>query len=40
VIRENVMHDGALKELMLNLGEQNEGVLVSDNPGRLFAAKR
>jgi Pectate lyase superfamily protein len=40
VIRENVMHDGALKQLMLDLGGQNEGVLVSDNPGRLFAIKR
>jgi hypothetical protein len=40
VIRENVMHDGALKQLMLDLGGQNEGVLVSDNPGRLLAIKR
>jgi hypothetical protein len=40
VIRENVMHDGALKQLMLDLGGQSEGVVVSDNPGRLLAVKR
>jgi hypothetical protein len=31
-----VLHDGALRQLMLDLGGQQEGVLVSDNPGRLF----
>jgi hypothetical protein len=36
VIRNNVLHDGALRQLMLDLGGQQEGVLVSDNPGRLF----
>jgi hypothetical protein len=38
VIRDNVLHDGALKELLLDLGGHGEGVVVGDNPGRLFAA--
>ena len=38
VIKDNVLHDGALKALMLDLGGQEEGVIVGDNPGRLFAA--
>jgi hypothetical protein len=40
VVRNNVLHDGALRQLILDLGEQKEGVLVSDNPGRLFRAKQ
>jgi hypothetical protein len=40
VIRDNVLHDGALKELLLDLGGQQDGVIVSDNPGRLFAIGR
>jgi hypothetical protein len=40
VIRDNVLHDGALKQLMLDLGGHRDGVIVSDNPGRLFVAKR
>jgi hypothetical protein len=36
VVRDNVLHDGALKELVLDLGGHHEGVIVSDNPGRLF----
>ena len=36
VIRNNVLHDGALRQLMLDMGGQQQGVLVSDNPGRLF----
>jgi hypothetical protein len=39
VVRDNVLHDGALKQLMLDLGGHGEGVIVSDNPGRLFANK-
>jgi hypothetical protein len=38
VIRDNVLHDGALKALLLDLGGHQEGVLVGDNPGRLFSA--
>jgi hypothetical protein len=40
VIRDNVLHDGALTQLMVDLGGQQEGVIVGDNPGRLFAVKR
>ncbi|HEY1793040.1 MAG TPA: right-handed parallel beta-helix repeat-containing protein [Opitutaceae bacterium] len=40
VIRDNVLHDGALKELLLDLGGHAEGVIVGNNPGRLFAAGR
>ena len=36
VVRDNVLHDGALKQLLLDLGGHHEGVIVSDNPGRLF----
>lgn len=40
VVRDNVMHDGALKQLMLDLGGHDEGVLVGGNPGRLLVVKR
>jgi hypothetical protein len=40
VIRDNVLHDGALRELLLDLGGNAEGVVVGDNPGRLFAIGR
>ena len=40
VVRDNVLHDGALKELLVDLGGHGEGVLVGDNPGRLFVAGR
>jgi hypothetical protein len=40
VIRDNVLHDGALKQLMLDLGAQQEGVIIGDNPGRLLGLKR
>ena len=36
VIRDNVLHDGALKKLVLDLGGLEEGVIVGDNPGQLF----
>jgi len=35
VIKDNVMHDGALKELMHDLGGHGEGAIVKDNVGRL-----
>jgi hypothetical protein len=38
VVANNVLHDGALTELLLDLGGHGEGVLIKDNPGRL--AKR
>ncbi len=36
VIRDNVLHDGALKKLLVDLGGQQDGVVVGDNPGQLF----
>jgi parallel beta helix pectate lyase-like protein/pectate lyase-like protein len=38
VIRDNVLHDGALKRLIVDLGGQQDGVIVGDNPGQLFTA--
>ena len=35
VITNNVLHDGALQELLLDLGGNQAGVIVRDNPGRL-----
>jgi hypothetical protein len=40
VVRDNVMHDGALKELVLDLGEHSGGLILGDNPGRLFKEGR
>jgi len=40
VIRDNVLHDGAMRQLLLDLGGQAEGVVVGDNPGRLLAIKK
>ena len=36
VIKDNVLHGGAIKELLLDLGGHGDGVIVKDNPGRLF----
>jgi hypothetical protein len=36
VITNNVLHQGALKALMVDLGGHGEGVIVKDNPGNLF----
>lgn len=36
VIKDNVLHDGAIRQLMVDRGGHREGVIVSDNPGRLF----
>ena len=35
VISNNVLHDGALQQLMVDLGGHGEGAVVKDNPGRL-----
>jgi hypothetical protein len=40
VIRNNVLHDGALRQLFVDLGGHGEGVSVGENPGRLFVAPR
>jgi hypothetical protein len=39
VISNNVLHRGAMKQLLLDLGEHGEGVVVKDNPGSLFEGK-
>jgi len=36
VISQNVLHKGAIKELLVDLGGHGEGVVVKDNPGSLF----
>ena len=36
IIKDNVLHDGALKTLVNDLGGHRDGVIVRDNPGRLF----
>ena len=36
VISNNVLHEGALRELLVDLGGSHEGVVVRDNPGKLF----
>ncbi len=40
VISNNVLHDGAIKQLLVDLGGNGEGVVVKDNPGCLFQASR
>jgi hypothetical protein len=39
ILRNNVLHDGALRQLFLDLGEQGPGVVVGDNPGRLLVPR-
>jgi len=36
VVKDNAMHIGALKELVHDLGEHDEGVIIKDNVGSLF----
>jgi hypothetical protein len=36
IVKDNVLHDAALRELVLDLGGHKEGAVVRDNPGRLF----
>jgi hypothetical protein len=40
VISHNVLHKGAIKELMADLGGHGEGAIVRENPGSLFDAGR
>jgi hypothetical protein len=35
VIADNVLHDGALRELLVDLGQNRDGLVVTNNPGRL-----
>jgi hypothetical protein len=39
VVSNNVLHDGALQQLLVDKGGHKEGVLIKDNVGRLRAAK-
>jgi len=36
VIANNVLHQGAIKDLLVDLGGHGEGLVVKDNPGSLF----
>ncbi len=38
VVANNVMHQGALKELVVDLGGHGPGLVLKDNPGSLFKA--
>ena len=40
VISNNVLHHGALRQLLVDLGGHGEGVVVKDNPGCLLAENR
>ena len=40
VIGNNVLHEGAVKQLMVDLGGNETGVVVKDNPGSLFEVKK
>jgi hypothetical protein len=40
VLSNNVLHEGALRQLILDLGGHGEGVIVRDNPGRLLKSSR
>jgi hypothetical protein len=35
VIANNTLHEGAMRQLMVDLGGHGEGVVVKDNPGRV-----
>ena len=36
VIANNVLHNGALRQLIVDNGNHKDGVILKDNPGRLF----
>ncbi len=40
VIRDNVLHNGAMRQLMLDLGGHAEGVVVGENPGQILIVKQ
>ena len=39
VISNNVLYEGALRQLIVDLGGHGEGVIVKDNPGRILKPK-
>ena len=36
VVKDNSLHIGALTQLILDLGEHEEGAIIADNPGSLY----
>lgn len=36
IVRDNVLYNGALEDLILDLGGHGEGAIIGDNPGRLL----
>jgi Pectate lyase superfamily protein/Right handed beta helix region len=36
IVKDNVLHIGALKQVLLDLGEHEEGAIIKDNVGSLF----
>jgi len=40
VVANNVLHNGALRQLIVDKGGHKEGVVLRDNPGRLFVPAR
>jgi hypothetical protein len=36
VIKDNVLHNASLRELIVDKGEHSQGVIVKDNPGCVF----
>ena len=39
IVKDNTMHVGALKELIHDFGDHEEGVIVKDNVGSLYIEK-
>jgi hypothetical protein len=40
IIKDNVLHDGALEELLTDLAGNGDGLIVKDNPGKLMEPPR
>jgi hypothetical protein len=36
VLKDNVLHNASLRELLRDLGSHGEGLIVKDNPGSIF----
>lgn len=36
IVKDNVLHQACLRELLVDLGSHGEGVIVKDNPGSIF----
>jgi hypothetical protein len=35
IVKDNIQHNGAIKQLIADLGEHGEGVIIKDNVGTL-----